>query len=73
MSRDGVVRFVACVCVFTLLPSAARAQSTTGSIAGLVKDTSGVLLPGVTVQAASPARIEKVRTAVTDGDGRTAL
>ena len=50
-----------------LLPSAAAAQST---IAGLVTDTSGAVLPGVTVEAASPALIEKVRTAVTNADGR---
>ena len=35
-----------------------------------VSDSSGAVLPGVTVEAASPALIEKVRTAVTDGDGR---
>src|SRR5207249_1970481 len=35
-----------------------------------VKDTSGAVLPGVTVEAASPALIEKVRTAVADGSGR---
>ena len=40
------------------------------SIAGNVKDTSGAVLPGVTVEAASPALIEKVRTAVTDGSGQ---
>src|SRR5678815_4054014 len=41
-----------------------------GSIAGNVKDTSGAVLPGVTVEAASPVLIEKVRTAVTDGSGQ---
>jgi hypothetical protein len=43
---------------------------TLGSIAGAVKDTSGAVLPGVTVEAASPALIEKIRTAVTDGAGQ---
>jgi hypothetical protein len=52
--------------VCLLLPSAVRAQS---SITGTVRDTSGAVLPGVTVEAASPALIEKVRTAVTDGQG----
>ena len=52
-----------------LLPSAASAQQASG-IAGLVRDTSGAVLPGVTVEAASPALIEKVRTAVTDDEGR---
>ena len=37
---------------------------------GTVKDTSGAVLPGVTVEAASPALIEKVRSAVTDGTGQ---
>ena len=41
-----------------------------GSIAGVVRDTSGGVLPGVTVEAASPALIEKVRTAVTDSAGQ---
>src|SRR5919112_290466 len=50
-----------------LLPAAAWAQAT---IAGEVRDTSGGVLPGVTVEASSPALIEKVRTAVTDSAGR---
>ena len=45
------------------------AQSGSG-IAGVVKDSSGAVLPGVTVEASSPALIEKVRTAVTDGAGQ---
>jgi hypothetical protein len=52
-----------------LLPAAAFAQGQTGSIAGTVRDTSNAVLPGVTVEAASPALIEKVRSAVTDGQG----
>ena len=53
----------------TLLPVGASAQ-TSGTIAGLVTDSSGAVLPGVTVEAASPALIEQVRTVVTDGAGR---
>src|SRR5712671_5907646 len=49
------------------LPAAAFAQA---SIAGTVKDTSGALLPGVTVEASSPELIEKTRTAVSDGTGQ---
>ena len=52
--------------VLLLVPSLAHAQA---SLIGIVKDTSGAVLPGVTVEAASPALIEKVRTAVTDGSG----
>ena len=55
-----VVGFVA------ILSSPAYADS---SIAGVVKDASGAVLPGVTVEAASDVLIEKVRTAITDGTG----
>src|SRR5207244_4110504 len=47
-------------------PAAAFAQAT---ITGMVKDTSGAVLPGVTVEASSPVLIEKVRSAVTDSAG----
>src|SRR5260221_4219966 len=58
------------VTVCLLLPTPLSAQSSaTGAIAGIVKDTTGAVLPGVTVEAASPALIEKVRTAVTDAQG----
>jgi hypothetical protein len=40
------------------------------TLAGAIRDNTGAVLPGVTVEAASPALIEKVRTAVTDGAGR---
>src|SRR5215217_7684052 len=49
-----------------LFPALAHAQS----ITGVVRDGSGGVLPGVTVEAASPALIEKVRSAVSDGNGR---
>ncbi len=51
------------------LPALASAQ-TSGAIAGEVKDATGGVLPGVTVEIASPALIEKVRTAVADGAGK---
>ncbi|MBS1816766.1 MAG: TonB-dependent receptor [Acidobacteria bacterium] len=50
-----------------LLPAVAHAQS---AIVGVVKDTSGAVLPGVTVEAASDALIEKTRSVVTDGNGQ---
>jgi hypothetical protein len=40
------------------------------AIAGVVKDTSGAVLPGVTVEASSPALIEKSRSVVTDSQGQ---
>jgi hypothetical protein len=49
-----------------VVPSFAAAQS----VAGVVRDASGAVLPGVTVEASSPALIEKVRTAVSDGAGQ---
>ena len=52
------------------VPITAFAQS---GITGQVKDSSAAVLPGVTVEAASPALIEKVRTAVTDGQGRYSI
>src|SRR5262245_50597439 len=55
----------ALVCV-ALVPTLAHAQA---SITGTVRDTSGAVLPGVTVEASSPALIEKVRSVVTDSSG----
>jgi len=62
----SVRQFLACL-VFVLAPTLAFAQA---SIHGVVKDSSGALLPGVTVEASSPALIEKVRSAVTDTSGQ---
>lgn len=62
-----VVRACGVWLLLVLAPCAALAQIT--GIAGLVRDTSGAVLPGVTVEASSPALIEKVRTAITDGQG----
>jgi Carboxypeptidase regulatory-like domain len=53
--------------MWLMLPASAAAQS---SIAGVVKDSSGAVLPGVTVEAASPALIERTRTVVTDASGQ---
>jgi hypothetical protein len=50
------------------LPASAWAQAS--GIAGVVRDTSGAVLPGVTVEASSPVLIEKVRTVTTDSQGR---
>jgi hypothetical protein len=58
----AAIAFLAC-------PTASSAQAL-GTIAGVVKDASGGVLPGATVEAASPALIEKVRTVVTDGTGQ---
>jgi hypothetical protein len=62
-----LLRTLGLVALLFLAPTSAWAQS---AIAGVVTDNSGAVLPGVTVEAASPALIEKVRTATTDGNGR---
>ncbi len=58
------------VALLLLGPSTVFAQS---SFAGVVRDASGGVLPGVTVEAASPVLIEKVRTVVTDDQGRYSI
>ena len=52
------------------LPAVVYGQAAQASIVGVVRDASGAVLPGVTVEASSPALIEKVRTVVTDGTGQ---
>ena len=67
MSRGRVLRclIVALVCV--MAPALAHAQS---AIGGTVTDTSGAVLPGVTVEVASPVLIEKSKSVTTDGEGK---
>ena len=65
-SRFGKVMLAVLACL-VLLPSLAAAQS---QIAGTVKDESGGVLPGVTVEVASPALIEKSKSTVTVANGR---
>src|SRR5258706_4049153 len=63
----GLLRFAAlALAVLVLAPAAAYAQA---SIVGAVKDSSGAVLPGVTIEVASPALIEKTRSTVSDGAG----
>src|SRR5215831_7983820 len=62
-----LLRVLSGVVTLVLLPSIAWSQA---AITGVVKDTSGGVLPGVTVEAASPALIERVRSAVTDSTGQ---
>ena len=65
MRRPGAA-FLALAWFLAAAPSAWAQASITGS----VRDSSGAVLPGVSVEAASPALIEKVRTATTDGNGQ---
>jgi hypothetical protein len=66
LQKIGVIVSVVILSV-ALMPRPARAQNT--GIAGAVRDTTGAVLAGVTVEAASPALIEKVRSVVTDAQG----
>src|SRR3954469_10443243 len=62
-----VLRTLWCsVCLILLAATLASAQT----LAGAVRDTSGAVLPGVAVEASSPALIEKQRATVTDGNGQ---
>src|SRR5215212_4522805 len=56
--------------VAVLVLTAATAFAQQGQIAGTARDSSGSVLPGVLVEATSPALIEKVRSATTDGNGQ---
>jgi len=60
-------RVVLLTAVFVLGATSAYAQA---SLAGVVKDTSGAVLSGVTVEASSPALIERIRSVVTDDTGQ---
>src|SRR5262245_10769309 len=62
------IKRVLMACAIVLgVPVAGFAQAT---LSGVVRDTSGGVLPGVTVEASSPVLIEKSRSAITDGQGR---
>src|SRR4026209_796307 len=63
---NGILLLAALV----LVPTAAFAQA---SIVGVVKDASGAVLPGVTVEASSPALIEKAGSVVSNGRGQYAI
>src|SRR2546428_5859265 len=66
MTARSLVRLVLpALCV--VVPSVASAQS---AITGLVRDSTGAVLPGATVEASSPVLIEKVRSVVSDSEGR---
>ena len=65
----AVTLVAAIVAALSVDVTLARAQGQTGTISGVVRDASGGVLPGVTVEASSPALIEKSRSAVTDGQG----
>jgi hypothetical protein len=66
MTRSRIAMLFVAALVYLALPATAHAQS---AFAGVVKDATGAVLPGVTVEASSPALIEKVRSVTTDANG----
>jgi hypothetical protein len=67
MTTHAASRGLLGLALLVLVPGAAYGQA---SVTGVVRDTSGAILPGVTVEASSPALIEKVRTVVSDSGGQ---
>ena len=65
-----LARRLALTLIGLMVVSASPLFAQEASIVGIVRDSSGGVLPGVTVEAASPALIEKARTAITDGSGQ---
>ncbi len=71
MRRAAGVDLWALLVCLVAMPSATFGQGTSGaSIVGVVKDSSGGVLPGVTIEAASPALIERIRTTVSNEEGQ---
>src|SRR5439155_1569901 len=70
MARVRIGTSLVAFAVLLLLAPVAGAQQTLSGIAGTVRDPAGAPVAGVTVEAASPVLIEKVRTVVTDGQGQ---
>jgi hypothetical protein len=66
-AKVRAVPFASFMLGLLLAPAVVNAQS---AFSGIVRDTSGAVLPGVTVEASSPVLIEKTRAAVSDGEGR---
>ncbi len=66
MTSRAIVKSALACFVVLVCANSAFGQS---SIAGVVRDTSGGVMPGVTVEASSPALIEQTRSVVTDGQG----
>src|SRR5258706_5748221 len=69
MNAHHLLRLVVASVCLLCLPARGWAQAETGAIAGVVRDASGGVMPGVTVEAASPALIGKVRSVTSDNQG----
>src|SRR5688572_26339586 len=70
MQRNSIAVMTVAFALAMLAAATSRAQDAgTGAIAGVVRDATGAVLPGVTVEASSPALIERVRSVITDDGG----
>src|SRR5205085_1338787 len=74
-AKEELMAFKHVMCVWLaalaiVMVGAATAHAQNGAIAGVVKDASGAVIPGVTVEAASPVLIERVRSVVTGSQGQ---
>src|SRR3954464_6933837 len=67
LAMRRVVLSIAVLCAVLFIPKTSYAQA---AIAGVVKDSSGAVMPGVLVEASSPALIEKTRSVTTDSNGQ---
>src|SRR6185436_16877796 len=70
VGMQRVMRAMVMITAVLLVPAVLYAQQAQATIAGVVKDASGAVLPGVSVDAASPVLTEKVRSVITDGTGQ---
>ena len=68
--RTRIVKMILVTLAFALLVPSAWAQQTLSGLSGVVRDAAGMPVAGATVEAASPALIERVRSVVTDGSGQ---
>ena len=72
-TTSAIWSVVVCLAAAVLSPVPAYSQGDRASIVGMVQDSSGGVMPGVTVEASSPALIERTRSAVTDSSGRYSI
>src|SRR5262245_18579290 len=70
MGAQGIGRLALLVLAVLMEANVSAQTLTSGSVAGVVRDSTAAVIPGVTIEASSPALIEKVRSAITDDQGR---
>lgn len=73
VKKNFVRNCLVALAMLVFMPALTHAQEVAGGIAGVVRDETGAVLPGATVEASSPALIEGVRTVVTNGRGRYSI